>query len=82
MAARGKNTYSAFSIALSFAFSLLAGMGIGFYGGRYLDARLGTEPFLTLFGVGLGVVAAFRILVRDLLRPDGTGRSGDRCGDA
>ncbi|MCL6449966.1 MAG: AtpZ/AtpI family protein [Acetobacteraceae bacterium] len=69
-------------LALTFGFTLLAAMALGYYGGRYLDSRLGTSPYLSLVGLLLGVGAAFRILVRDLLqelggrgRPGGRGRS-------
>lgn len=56
------------SLAFTSGFTLLAGMLIGYYGGRFLDSRLGTAPWLTLVGIMLGVAAGFRILVRDILR--------------
>jgi ATP synthase protein I len=35
---------------------------IGMLGGRWLDSKLSTEPWLTLVGLILGVVAGFRSL--------------------
>jgi len=77
-----KSAWSMFSVAISFAFTLAAAMGLGFLGGRFLDSRLGTDPWLTLIGLAFGVVAAFRILVRDLLRSmAGDVRNGDQPSD-
>ncbi len=39
-------------------------IGIGYFGGRYLDGRLGTNPWLTWVGFGAGVGAAIKALVR------------------
>jgi F0F1-type ATP synthase assembly protein I len=54
-------------------------MAIGYYGGRYLDRLLGTEPWLALVGSMLGVAAGFRVLIRDILPRDilpGEGKRG------
>jgi ATP synthase protein I len=37
---------------------------LGLLGGRWLDHRWHTEPWLTLFGVLIGVAAGFRELYR------------------
>jgi ATP synthase protein I len=37
---------------------------IGMLGGRWLDDKLSTAPWLTILGLVLGVVAGFRSLVR------------------
>jgi ATP synthase protein I len=37
-------------------------IGIGAVGGYYLDRWLGTEPWLTLVGLGIGIAAAFKNL--------------------
>jgi hypothetical protein len=37
---------------------------LGFFGGRWLDGRLGTEPYLAWLGFGLGVAAGARGLMR------------------
>jgi ATP synthase protein I len=39
---------------------LVAGPLIGFFGGKWLDGRFGTEPWLMIAGVILGFVAAGR----------------------
>ena len=43
-------------IALSIVFGIL--------GGRWLDGKFNTTPFLTVLGMALGVVAGFRSLYR------------------
>jgi ATP synthase protein I len=35
---------------------------VGYFGGRYLDGRFGTAPYLTYSGLMLGIVAGFRNL--------------------
>jgi ATP synthase protein I len=37
---------------------------IGMLGGRWLDNKLSTAPWLTILGLLLGVVAGFRSLIR------------------
>ena len=52
-------------------FARLASVGIelvistvlGMLGGRWLDSKLSTEPWLTLVGLLLGVIAGFRSLI-------------------
>jgi ATP synthase protein I len=41
-----------------------AAVGIGAVIGSYLDRRLGTEPWLLLAFLGLGIAAAFRAFFR------------------
>ena len=41
---------------------------IGLAGGYYLDKWLGTSPWLTLIGLGLGIVAGFVNLFRTVNR--------------
>jgi ATP synthase protein I len=35
---------------------------VGYFGGRYLDAWLGSTPYLSYFGLILGIFAGFRNL--------------------
>ena len=35
---------------------------VGYFGGRFLDGRLGTAPYLAYSGLTLGIVAGFRNL--------------------
>ena len=44
------------TIGLSIALSIF----IGLFAGVYLDRRLGTHPWLTLIGLGLGIAAGFK----------------------
>ncbi len=46
------------TVGLAMAFSIGIGAGIGYY----LDKKFGTDPWLLLVFLGLGVVAAFRNL--------------------
>jgi ATP synthase protein I len=41
---------------------------IGLLGGRWLDGKLGTDPWLMIVGLVLGVVAGFRSLIRTAQR--------------
>lgn len=41
---------------------LVASTVIGLLGGRWLDGKLGTDPWLSIVGLILGVVAGFRSL--------------------
>lgn len=43
---------------------IAAAIGIGYFGGQYLDRRLGTVPWLTWVGFAAGVGAAIKALVR------------------
>jgi ATP synthase protein I len=48
----------------SVGITLVMATVIGLVGGYYADRWLGTAPWLTLFGLGIGVVAAFVNLFR------------------
>lgn len=41
---------------------LAASTVIGLLGGRWLDGKLGTEPWLSIVGLVLGVIAGFKSL--------------------
>ena len=55
-------------VAFTSGLTLLAGLFLGYYGGRWLDGLAGTAPWLSLVGILLGIVAGFRVLLRDILR--------------
>lgn len=77
---RGNGSFWKYAgLAFSFAFTLAAGMYLGFLMGQFLDRRLGTSPWLMLVGIFLGVGAAFRGLIRELMRgfQDTGGNGGD-----
>jgi ATP synthase protein I len=43
---------------------IAAAIGIGYFGGQYLDRKLGTLPWLTWVGFAAGIGAAIKALVR------------------
>ena len=51
---KGYGTYG--SVGLELAVSVL----LGLFGGRWLDSKLGTDPWLTWIGLGLGIVTGYR----------------------
>lgn len=55
-------------VAFTSGLTLLAGLAVGYYGGRWLDGVAGTAPWLTLVGTIMGIVAGFRVLLKDILR--------------
>ncbi|MHC4829751.1 MAG: AtpZ/AtpI family protein [Planctomycetota bacterium] len=66
--ARGRTLGLVVGIGPMFA----AGIVLGYFGGRWVDTKLGSEPFGLLAGVLLGSAAGFREVVRVLsvLRED------------
>ena len=58
---RGKQI-KAFARVGALGIELAASTVIGLLGGRWLDGKLGTEPWLSIVGLVLGVVAGFRSL--------------------
>ena len=57
---RGSGSYA--TVGLDLVLSVL----IGFFGGRWLDGRFGTEPWLSVLGFVFGTAAGFRSLWRGL----------------
>lgn len=50
---------------------------LGFFGGYWLDRRLGTLPWLTLAGAAAGIAGGFFLVARELFRvkdPPGGGK--------
>ena len=45
-------------------------------GGYFLDRWLGTTPWFTLIGLGVGIAAGFRELIRTLKRAERDARNG------
>ena len=58
---RGKQL-KAYARVGALGIELAASTVIGLFGGRWLDGKLGTEPWLSIVGLILGVVAGFRSL--------------------
>jgi ATP synthase protein I len=50
------------SVGVAMALATVIGLGAGYY----LDRWLGTSPWLTLLGLGMGIAAAFVTLFRSV----------------
>ena len=59
---RGRD-FRTFARVGSVGIELAVSTTIGFLGGRWLDGKLGTEPWLMLVGLLLGVAAGFKTLL-------------------
>jgi F0F1-type ATP synthase assembly protein I len=60
-------------VGLQFAASIL----LFFFLGRWLDSRLGTEPWLLVAGVFIGLAAGFWSMYRRLVVTPGQTRNSD-----
>lgn len=62
----GSKQLKAFARLGAVGMELAVSTVVGLLGGRWLDQKLSTEPFLTIVGLLLGVVAGFVSLFRAL----------------
>ena len=62
----GSKQLKAFARLGAVGMELAVATVVGLLGGRWLDQKLSTEPFLTIIGLLLGVAAGFVSLVRAL----------------
>ena len=60
------NAWKALAELSSVGMALVLATVIGLAGGYYLDRWLGTTPWLTMIGLGLGIVAGFVNLFRSV----------------
>lgn len=65
------------SVGIEFSISTL----IGLLGGRWLDGKLGTQPWLMIVGLVLGVVAGFRSLLRAARQASEASKERERARD-
>jgi len=65
-----KGTWKALGELSSIGMALVVATVIGLGGGYYLDRWLGTTPWLTLVGLGLGIAAGFVNLFRSVKRAE------------
>jgi ATP synthase protein I len=65
-----KSTWKALGELSSIGMALVVATVIGLGGGYYLDRWLGTMPWLTLVGLGLGIAAGFVNLFRSVKRAE------------
>ncbi len=59
-----KGTYGASWQYASLGIEMCASVAIGVLGGQWLDQKFGTEPWLLLFGMVVGMGAAIKAIVR------------------
>jgi F0F1-type ATP synthase assembly protein I len=48
----------------SVGLEILLGLAVGYYGGRWLDGKLGTAPWLGWVGIVVGIGVAIKALMR------------------
>ena len=65
-----KGTWKALGELSSIGMALVVATVIGLGGGYYLDRWLGTTPWLTLVGLGIGIAAGFVNLFRSVKRAE------------
>ena len=78
-----KNTWKAYGRYGSLGIELILSMAIGYYGGRWLDGRLGTH-WIAALGFIVGVYAGFRQIFRaaKLLQAEAEREARDDRGEA
>lgn len=62
------------NLAISFGLTLTITMLLGFYGGRWLDARLGSFPLFAVSGMLVAVGLSFKSLLDELNVLTGRGK--------
>ena len=74
---RGGRQLRALAKLASVGIELSISTVVGMLGGRWLDGQLGTEPWLMLLGLVLGVVAGMRSLIRTARRANRESQSSE-----
>jgi F0F1-type ATP synthase assembly protein I len=75
---RGGRRLSALTKLASVGIELSISTIVGMLGGRWLDEKLGTAPWLMLLGLVLGVVAGMRSLIRAARRANQESQTSER----
>ncbi|MFQ5723608.1 MAG: AtpZ/AtpI family protein [Terriglobia bacterium] len=65
---KNRSPWRQVSVVLGMGFSFAAAVAIGVLVGYWLDGKFGTKPLFTLVFSGLGFVAGFLELLRELKR--------------
>lgn len=58
----GKNWVRSLSDAINMATTVAAAIALGYFGGKWLDGRFDTEPWLTLAGFMIGVATGIKVM--------------------
>lgn len=59
-----------FALAFNFGWNLLVSIAVLGFLGRWLDAKLGTDPWLLIVGILLGIAVGFKGLFVQILQDD------------
>lgn len=62
MAQQNKHWVRALSDAINLATTIAAAVALGYFGGRWLDGKFDTEPWLTVVGFMLGVATGIKAM--------------------
>lgn len=62
MAQGNKNWVRGLSDAINMATTVAASIALGYFGGRWLDNRFDTDPWLTVAGFLLGVATGIKVM--------------------
>lgn len=65
------------NFALSFGTTMAVSLLLGFFGGRWLDRKLGTEPVFLVIGILAGTALAFYSMIKELQALEKTGGPKD-----
>lgn|GEM_PF-354454 len=73
MARKTRNFSRSLGDAISMATSFVAAIALGYFAGDYLDTRFGTEPWLMLLSLLLGLVTGLKIIYDKAVKKGGFG---------
>lgn len=64
MDSEGKKMWGTAASASAVGIEIAVAIGLGYFGGQYLDRKLGVAPWLTWVGFAAGVGASIKALIR------------------
>jgi ATP synthase protein I len=77
MANNKQNWPRALADAMNLATSVAAAIAIGYFGGRWLDGRFDTGPWLSIAGMLFGMITAGKMMWERLMTESRKSSSGD-----
>jgi ATP synthase protein I len=72
MTKANKHWIRSLSDALNMGTTIAASVALGYFGGRWLDTRFDTEPWLTVAGFLLGVATGIKVMWDRAMASGGT----------